>query len=163
MNTSEAAAKARVTPATVRHWARYGAIAAAKASGRWNIDADSLGRRIALTAKPAPVTAENLVKVGGSRWQKNGMDRIYFNGWAEFAGLAVGLYNTGNISSASYQGERIANRQAGLTLGAIDKFWFDAADGHFHCRYGYSEPRFASREQLFHDAATGIKAAVAAL
>lgn len=166
MDTATAAQIAKVTAATIRTWARYGAVAAVKLSGRWNIDPDSLNHRINLAAKPAtpkPITAENLVKVGGNRWTKNGHDRVYFNNWAEFAGLAVGRYNTGNICSASYRGESVANRQAGLTLGAIDKFWYDAADGKFHARYGYSEPRFASRERLFHDAIAGIKAAVNAL
>jgi hypothetical protein len=161
--TTEAAAQAGVTTATIRTWCRIGAVAAVKVSGRWAIDADSLAHRIALTAKAKPLTAENLAKVGGSRWTKNGMDRLYFNDWAAFAGLTTSTYNTGNIASASYQGEHIANRQANLALGAIDKLWFDLADGQFHCRYGYSEPRFASREQLFRDAVDGIKAAVAAL
>lgn len=163
MLTSEAAAQAKVTASTIRHWARCGAVAAVKTNGRWDIDPESLAFRIALTAKPQPVTAENLVKAGGKRWQKNDMDRVYFDTWAQFAGLAASTYNTGNISSASYQGERIANRQAYLALGAIDKFYFDTADNRFHARYGLSEPRFATREQLFRDAVGGIKAAVAAL
>lgn len=166
MDTAVAAQIAKVATATIRTWARYGAVAAVKISGRWDIDPDSLAHRVALAAKtraPKPVTAENLVKVGGHRWQKSGMDRVYFDDWADFAGLAVGRYNTGNIACASYRGESIANRQAALTLGAIDKLYFDVADGRFHCRYGHSEPRFASREQLFQDAVDGIKAAVAAL
>lgn len=161
MLTSEAAAQAKVTAATIRTWCRMGAVAAVKVSGRWNIDTDSLARRIALTAKP--ITAENLVKIGGSRWTKNDMDRIYFDNWAQFAGLAISTYNTGNISCAYYQGERIANRQAGLALGAIGKFWYDLTDSKFHCRHGHSEPRFATREDLFQAAIDGAKAAVAAL
>lgn len=161
MLTSEAAAQAHVTTATIRYWARYGAVAATKTNGRWNIDPQSLTRRIALTSKLT--IAEKLVKVGGSRWTKGEMDRIYFNDWAEFAGLWTATYNTGNISAATYQGESIANRQAGLVLGAIEKFWFDLADERFHCKFGWSEPRFASREQLFQDAVDGVKTAAAAL
>jgi hypothetical protein len=48
--TAEAARQAGVAVATIRAWCRIGAVAATKASGRWNIDTDSLARRIALPA-----------------------------------------------------------------------------------------------------------------
>ena len=91
MNTTEAAAKAGVTAATIRHWARYGAITATKNSGKWTINPDSLEHRIAMTAKPhtpKPLTAEDIIALGGSRWTKNGMDRVYLNSWAQYAGIA---------------------------------------------------------------------------
>ena len=50
MTTAEAARQADVTIATIRAWARYGAVTATKISGRWIIDADSLAHRIALPA-----------------------------------------------------------------------------------------------------------------
>jgi len=53
MNTTEAARQAKVTVPTIRHWARYGAIKAVKAAGRWIIDGLSLARRIALNTKKA--------------------------------------------------------------------------------------------------------------
>jgi hypothetical protein len=46
--TAQAAQRAGVTAATIRAWARYGAVAAVKVSGRWAIDEASLGHRIAL-------------------------------------------------------------------------------------------------------------------
>jgi len=49
--TAQAAQRAGVTAATIRTWARYGAIAAVKVGGRWSIDADSLDRRINLGRK----------------------------------------------------------------------------------------------------------------
>jgi hypothetical protein len=49
--TAQAAQRANVTPATIRAWARYGAVAAAKSRGRWAIDEASLTRRIALGRK----------------------------------------------------------------------------------------------------------------
>lgn len=162
MLTSEAAAQANVTTATIRTWCRMGAVAAVKVSGRWNIDEASLAHRIALTAKP--ITAENLVKIGGSRWTKNDMDRIYFNDWAKLAGLDYSTYNTGNISSAVFQDERISNSQAYKILASIEKFWFDLADNRWHCRYGIGgDSRVITRDDLFQAAIDGAKAAVAAL
>lgn len=46
--TAQAAQQAGVTVATIRTWARIGAVAATKSSGRWNIDEASLRHRIAL-------------------------------------------------------------------------------------------------------------------
>jgi excisionase family DNA binding protein len=51
--TAQAAQRAGVTVATIRTWARYGAIAATKTGGRWNIDEASLTRRIALSRRTA--------------------------------------------------------------------------------------------------------------
>lgn len=48
ITTAEAATQARVTTATIRTWARYGAITATKHHGRWHIDPASLRRRIAI-------------------------------------------------------------------------------------------------------------------
>lgn len=174
MNTTTAAQIAKVTVATIRNWCRIGAVAATKTAGKWDIDAASLGRRnriakdIAAARKARRdariiLSVDTLTAIGGSRWTKAGKDRVYINDWAALAGLEYTTYGTGNISSATYQGEDIANRQAGLALGAIDKVWFDTADGQLHVRYGYSEPRFATREQLWDNVTDGIRAAVAAL
>lgn len=51
MNTTAAAHTAGVTPETIRTWCRLGAIAARKVAGRWLINAASLARRAALTAR----------------------------------------------------------------------------------------------------------------
>jgi len=51
--TAEAAHRAGVTVATIRAWARYGAVTATKAAGRWNIDEASLTHRIALSRRTA--------------------------------------------------------------------------------------------------------------
>ncbi|MET8585668.1 helix-turn-helix domain-containing protein [Streptomyces collinus] len=176
MNTSTAATEAKVTVATIRTWCRAGVIAATKQAGRWIIDTASLAARIAIgkmkrPAKPIALTAEALVAIGGRRWQKNGMDRVYINDWAEFAGLEASYYKSGNVCGATFQGHSIANGRVGGILGAIDKVWFDAADGQLHARH-YDGAR--SYEIRFYDgirqtfdlvAATfaGIKAAVAAL
>lgn len=165
MDTTTAARQASVTVATIRHWCRFGAVAAAKVAGRWVIEAASLARRIALTAKKTVVafTIDTMTAIGGSRWTKNGHDRVYVNDWASLAGIETSRYNTGNICSATYQGETISNSQAYKLLGSIDKVWFDAADGKLHCRYGYSESRVASPEHVWQAVVSGVRAAIAAL
>ncbi|MET9051206.1 helix-turn-helix domain-containing protein [Streptomyces bacillaris] len=168
MNTTTAAKTAKVTVATIRDWARRGIIAATKVAGRWIIDTASLARRIAIgamkrPARPVVYSIETMVAIGGNRWQRNGMDRVYINDWAAFAGIETTRYNTGNISSASYQGEGVSNSQAYKLLGSIDKVWFDAADGKLHGRYGYDESRVASRDEVWSAVVAGIRTAIAAL
>ena len=168
MNTTAAALEANVTVATIRTWCRYGAVTAVKQAGRWIIDSASLAARIALgtlkrPARKVEFTVATMTAIGGNRWQKNGHDRVYINDWAEFAGIEINRYGTGNISSAFYQGERISNSQAGKLLGCIDKVWYDAADGKLHCRFGWSESRVADREDVRQAIADGIRTAIAAL
>ncbi|WP_330479946.1 helix-turn-helix domain-containing protein (plasmid) [Streptomyces platensis] len=169
MNTTTAATEANVTVATIRTWCRNGVIAATKQAGRWIIDTASLARRITIGALKRPArktiawTVETMTAIGGNRWQRNGMDRVYFNNWPQLASLKTTYYNSGNISSASYQGEGISNSQAYKLLGCIDKVWFDATDGKLHCQYGYSESRIASREETWDAVVAGIRTAIAAL
>jgi hypothetical protein len=168
MDTTAAALEARVTVATVRTWCRLGAVAAVKEAGRWIIDSASLAARIAIGKMKRPArqivySIETMTAIGGNRWQRNGMDRVYLNDWAELAGIETTHYNTGNISSASYQGEGVSNSQAYKLLGSIDKVWFDAADGKLHARYGWTESRVATREQVWAAVVTGVRAAIAAL
>ena len=170
MNTTAAAIEAHVTVDTIRIWCRRGVIAAIKQAGRWVIDTASLAHRIAIgtrrtarKARPVVFSVETMTAIGGNRWTKNGMDRVYLNDWEHFAGLNVSRYGTGNISSASYQGEGISNSQAYKLLGSIDKVWFDATDGKLHCRYGYGESRVASREELWDAVVAGVRTAIAAL
>lgn len=53
---------------------------------------------------------EELERLGFKRWKKNGMDRMYAD--AEVLGLYCEYYNTGNISYAEFNGEKISNTQA---------------------------------------------------
>ncbi|GHB14568.1 hypothetical protein GCM10010330_80310 [Streptomyces tendae] len=168
MNTTLAATEAGVSIDTVRTWCRIGAVAAVKQAGRWIIDAASLAARIAVgkmkrPAKKVVYSIETMTAIGGNRWTKAGHDRVYLNNWDEFAGLEVTRYNTGNISTASYQDQGISNSQAYKILGCIDKVWFDAADGKLHCRYGWGESRVASREEVWDAVVAGVRAAIAAL
>lgn len=86
-----------------------------------------------LLAKPVDME-EALTKIGGRLWEKGGMRRIYFNDLEQWMGLTISRYNTGNISGARVNGERISNSQARKMLNSIDKLWFDLADGKFHFR-----------------------------
>ncbi|MGV2914669.1 hypothetical protein [Streptomyces alfalfae] len=176
MNTTLAASQAHVTVATIRTWCRIGAVAAVKQAGRWIIDTSSLAARIAIgkmkrPARPVVLTPENLIAIGGRRWQKNGMDRIYINDWADFAGLDVDYYKSGNVCGATFLGHGIANGRAAGIAGAISKVWFDTADGKLHARYyddarGY-EIRFLDGIRQSFDLVdltfAGIRRAVAAL
>ncbi|MFD0405636.1 hypothetical protein [Kitasatospora sp. NPDC127116] len=169
ITTINAATQAGVTVDTIRAWCRTGVVTATKRAGRWIIDTASLAYRIKLpallrrTPKPTTLTADVIVALGGRRWQKNGMDRIYINDWSAFAGLDVAYYGTGNISSASWHGERISNSQARLILGSLTKVWFDVADGKLHGHFGHTDSRVADRDAVWTATTAGIRTAAAAL
>lgn len=85
------------------------------------------------------ITDEQAEQLGGKLWEKGGMRRFYLN-WPELIGLDVSYYNTGNISRARLNGERITNSEAyrmGAAKGRNDegrgtagKAWI--ADGKVH-------------------------------
>lgn len=174
--TTEAARQAGVTTATIRKWARQGVVVAVKAGGRWIIDTASLAYRIGLPAllKPArkavTLTAELVIALGGRRWQKNGMDRVYINDWAPFAGIEIDRYRSGNIASASIGGRGVANSRIASIVGAIAKVWFDTTDNRLHITgwdHDAVEVRYLDGERTTINLAalirTGITAAAAAL
>lgn len=68
-----------------------------------------------------------LEQIGGSRWQKGEHDRVYINSLGQWYGIDTSRYGTGNISSATLDGERISNGQAKKLLGylAYAKLWWD--------------------------------------
>lgn len=169
MNTQTAATKAHVTVATIRTWCRRNVIATVKTTRGWVIDEASLLHRIALGKRA--LTVETMTAIGGRRWTKAGHDRVYINDIAEYLGLDVDYYNTGNVSGATLDGHPIANGRAGGILGCIDKVYFDAADGKLHARFATGareyEVRLLSGERIYIDFVgrvfTGIRAAIAAL
>lgn len=71
---------------------------------------------------------ERLIRHGFSRWTKGTMDRMYIN--ADKLGLEYTTYNTGNISSAKLDGEKISNSKAYRLLGA--KTYLDLHTMTFH-------------------------------
>jgi hypothetical protein len=95
-------------------------------------------------------TAEQLVNVGGSLWEKGAMRRVYFNDLIELFGLNVSRYNSGNISSASLNGEGISNSRAREIISSLStgKFYYDLNSNEFQgsfyrCR-DYSAQDFIS-------------------
>jgi hypothetical protein len=74
-----------------------------------------------------PVTTSGLLREGGNRWQKNGMDRIYFNNLGERAGMKTVKYKSGNIYSAEIKGKGISNSKASEILGNLSdtKVFYD--------------------------------------
>ena len=178
MNTTAAAIQANVTVATIRTWCKNGVVTATKTAGRWIIDTASLAHRIAIgalktrqpAAKPVALTVENMVAIGGNRWQRGDRDRVYLNDWAAFTGLEVTHYGSGNISSASLDGRSIANSRAGAILGSIYKVYFDAADGQLYYQHTGANAisvRYLDGERdtinLLARITAGIRTAIAAL
>lgn len=54
-----------------------------------------------------------LLAMGASRWSKYGRDRLYLrNCYKDLLKMKISYYNSGNISSASINGESISNSEA---------------------------------------------------
>lgn len=70
--------------------------------------------------------AEKLEALGIRAWERGEMKRYYINDDQLEAvfGLSIGRYNTGNISSASLNGEGLSNSKAYKLLGR--GIWYDA-------------------------------------
>lgn len=168
MNTTTAAAEARVTVATIRTWCRTGVVTAVKTAGRWVIDSASLAARIAIgamkrAARKVAFTVATMTAIGGRRWQKNGMDRVYLNDFATVPGLELDHYKSGSISGASLDGDSVSNSEGGRLATAVDKVYFDATDGKVHIKWGWGNPRSLDRSDITDRILTAIRAAVAAL
>jgi hypothetical protein len=71
--------------------------------------------------------ADKLIKLGGKLWESYGKHKIYFNGYkaAALFGLDTSQYKTGNISSATLDGEKISNSKANKLINSFDKFHYD--------------------------------------
>lgn len=78
-------------------------------------------------------TVEQLKSIGGTRWRKYGKDRVYFNDLADRIGLDVERYNTGNVSSARLDGEKISNSKATDYLQKLKfgDFYYNVESGEF--------------------------------
>ena len=79
---------------------------------------------------------QELTKVGGKLWEKDGKRRVYFNKNAlcKLFGLEYSTYGTGNISSATIDGEPTSNSHAKKLLWQFSegKFFYDFFDHKFH-------------------------------
>lgn len=66
--------------------------------------------------------AADIIAIGGKEWRTATKHRVYLNNWQELAGLEIEHYKSGNICSATLDGERISNsRAAKLAAGSI--YW----------------------------------------
>ena len=81
-----------------------------------------------------------LIAAGGNLWEKHGYRRIYFNDLPALYGLRLQHYNTGNISYAELDGERISNSSAREIVWMLSngKLWYDLNTGRFASK-GLSE------------------------
>jgi hypothetical protein len=82
---------------------------------------------------------DNLKKLG-KEWESadGSKHRIYVDDLAQFVGLKVSYYNSGNINAATLDGQTISNSQAKQIISNLGKVWYDFADDKFHgqdCSY----------------------------
>lgn len=69
---------------------------------------------------------ETLEGMGANRWTKYDRDRLYLQKiLPEMIGLEIDRYNSGNISSAKINGEKISNSSAGRYLAGMEKTYYD--------------------------------------
>ncbi len=79
----------------------------------------------------------NKVKSIGKEWIKEDMHRIYINNLETIYGLQTTSYKTGNISSATLNGEKISNsraRQLSCDLSCA-KIYYDVKTGKFETQH----------------------------
>lgn len=104
----------------------------------------------AMMKETEKTTAEKLEALGIEAWERGDMKRYYINDDALEAvfGLRIGRYNTGNISSASLNGEPISNSRAYKLMGR--KIFFDAVKGEWmqSTEYGTRALNDTLRESL---------------
>lgn len=83
-------------------------------------------------------TAEQLIAAGGRLWEvfEKNMRRVYFNNLADRIGLSVSYYKTGNVSSASMNGEEISNTSARKIISTLEtgKIWYDLNTNQFETK-----------------------------
>lgn len=79
---------------------------------------------------------QRLEAMGGRRWQKAGRDRIYLNNLGELYGIRTERYGTGNIATATLDGEKISNNTAReILFNLVDaKLWYDCITGRFEAQ-----------------------------
>ncbi len=79
----------------------------------------------------------NKVKSIGKEWIKEDMHRIYINNLETIYGLQTTSYKTGNISSATLNGEKISNsraRQLSCDLSCA-KIYYDVKTGKIETQH----------------------------
>lgn len=90
-------------------------------------------------------TAEQIIRIGGKEWEKNGKHRVYLNVevWTKLIGLETNHYNTGNIAGATLDGEPLSNSRARDILACISSVYLDVTNGEI-CIYSYKGQRYSN-------------------
>lgn len=87
---------------------------------------------------------ERLVAMGCNEWKKHGYHRLYVD--IESIGLKISRYNTGNISYAEFDGEKISNCEARRILNG--KYYIDVETGKVSIVNGTSGHRSVIKERI---------------
>jgi hypothetical protein len=103
-----------------------------------------------------PITLSRLKEIGGNRWQKNNMDRVYFNNLAGRAGMDYSRYkSSGRVSDAALKGKGISNSKAQEIIANLnsDKVYFDRKTRKMVAQepsmsYGRSRQQSAAKDLL---------------
>lgn len=110
------------------------------------VDTKRAGKGAMSTRKSGRSPKENMVdklkKIGGKEWISGTNHRIYFNNLSKYYnGLSVSRYGTGNISSATLNGEKLSNSRARALMTELDmgKLWYDVKTGQFESQRMSSE------------------------
>lgn len=82
--------------------------------------------------------AEMLLSMGGREWAKGGLHRIYLpvEVSARVLELKVTRYDSGNISSATLEGEKISNASAKEILYDLEGAYYDVVADKFKSSHG---------------------------
>ena len=88
---------------------------------------------------PQPSREDKIIEAG-SLWEKYGKRRVYFNDLANRVFSDLDHYNTGNISYAEIDGEKISNSRAKRIMADLQwgKIWYDI-DAREFCSKGIHE------------------------
>lgn len=97
-----------------------------------------------------PMSDKHIAKaeaLGLKRWSKGGHDRLYIS--PENVGYEISRYNTGNISSASYDGEKISNSK--MARYSDYSQYVDVKTGELHMRNYVKYPEHEERVRDFYE------------
>jgi hypothetical protein len=88
-----------------------------------------------MTTETAALQKNDLMAIGGALWERDEMQRVYFNDLDGLYGLEVTTYNSGHVRSATLDGQPISNTQAREIIADLaGTLWYDLAIGRFMSR-----------------------------
>lgn len=90
-----------------------------------------------------------LISKGANLWEAGDKARVYLNSNLinKMLGLKVATYNSGNISSATLNGESISNGYAKALIEATDKVYYDVKLEKFVVQISWGSPDTRKRAQ----------------